>query len=98
MLSPTDGRLLIEELPDEDRGGLVLVTLGDKSKQAKPWRVVAVGPNVVFPHGAKTGVDFRPGDRVWVDLSMAYELVHERRKYRVVEFPYVIAQERTDGA
>lgn len=91
----TDGRLIIKELEEEQKSCIVLV---NTDKQAKPWEIIDIGPNVTFPHGTKSKCDFKVGDRVWVDLSMAYEIAVDGQKYRVVEFPYVWAWEQRDGA
>ena len=89
-LKASDGRLIIEEIEEVDEPGKIIRVIS-ANKQAKPWRVVDVGPNTVFPHGSKSKCDFKRGDRVWVDLSMAYELSFQGKSYRVVEVPYVVA-------
>ena len=89
-IKATDGRLIIKELDDEQKSCIVLV---NTDKQAKPWEIVDIGPNVTFPHGTKSKCAFAVGDKVWVDLSMAYEVTCAEGKFRVVEVPYVWAWE-----
>ena len=90
---PAEDRLLLRETEDEKTAsGLVLAYT--KNKSAKAFEVIAVGPGKIVANGSRGPMMFLPGDRVWVDLSMAYEVHHGGQKYSVVETAYVWAYER----
>ena len=89
-LLPGEDRLLLKEMPDEKTdSGLVLAYTQNKS--AKAFEVVEVGPGKVLPNGERAEIPYSRGDKVYVDLSMAYEIRYHGENYRVVETPYVWA-------